>query len=304
MHTILLAGGTGLIGQRLQMLLTSQGHTVRILSRRPKTAGQYAWDPATGALDESALDGVTAVINLAGAGIADARWTPARKRELIDSRVQSARTLREAIARRTERPQVYVSASAIGIYGDSGEAWQYENAAIEQGSNRPFMVDCCDQWEQAADGMAALGVRTVKIRIGIVLDPHGGALAEMARPLQFGLGGYFGNGQAWYSWIHRDDICRMLLWAVETPAATGVYNGVAPQPERNVDFIKKTAKALQKTALFAPAPALLMKLALGEMSAVVLNSNRVNADKVQAAGFTFLYPGLAEALSDLYGSRT
>jgi uncharacterized protein (TIGR01777 family) len=158
------------------------------------------------------------------------------------------------------------------------------------------MVACCDLWEQAADRIAALGIRTVKLRIGIVLAREGGALAEIAKPVRFGLGAYFGDGKAWYSWIHRDDMCRMLLWAADQPQISGVYNAVAPQPVQNYDFVKTTARAMGRWALMAPAPAFALRIALGEMSAVVLNSNRVSAQKVVDAGFQFQFPELEGAL--------
>lgn len=294
--TVLIAGGTGLIGARLTALLQQQGREVRLLTRRPQGPGQFAWNPAEGRIDTAALAGVDAIINLAGAGIADARWTPARKQLLIDSRVQSADVLHQAIQNTGHQPQVYVSASAIGIYGDTGAQILTEDTPIDTRSNRPFMVACCDLWEQAADRIAALGIRTVKLRIGIVLAREGGALAEIAKPVRFGLGAYFGDGKAWYSWIHRDDMCRMLLWAADQPQISGVYNAVAPQPVQNYDFVKTTARAMGRWALMAPAPAFALRIALGEMSAVVLNSNRVSAQKVVDAGFQFQFPELEGAL--------
>lgn len=296
MSTVLLAGGTGLIGSRLTKMLRAQSHTVRILTRRPSGENQYAWDPESGAIDDRALPGVDHVINLAGAGIADKRWTAARKRLLIDSRVQSARTLRDAFIRLGTRPRSYLSASAIGIYGNSGERMMTEADAPVDNS---FMVDCCRQWEAAADEVAALGIRTVKFRIGIVLAKEGGALAEFVKPLRFGLGAYFADGKAWYSWIHRDDVCRLFLWAMDAPDVAGVFNAAAPNPARNKQLVQSTAKALGRAAVIAPAPALALRLALGEMSVVVLNSNRVSAQKVLQSGFRFEHPELDEALNSI-----
>ena len=317
MPTILIAGGTGLIGSRLSEMLRERGHAVRILSRRPSAAGQFAWNPAEGTMDDAALLGTDVIINLAGAGIADRRWTAARKRELVQSRVQSARTLREALVRSGHRPQVYLSASAIGYYGNSGEQPMRET---DEPVDQSFMVECCRQWEQAAAEVAALGIRTAVLRIGVVLAQEGGALAEFVKPLRFGLGAYFGDGRAWYSWIHRDDVCRVFLWAMENPAASGsaaeaftpaksgqagakveVYNAVAPHPARNLDLVRATAKAMRQWAVFAPAPAFVMRLVLGEMSAVILNSNLVSADKLLAAGFEFRHPELEGALADVFG---
>lgn len=300
MKTVLIAGGTGLIGNQLVQQLTNMGVRVRVLSRTPRLEGQFAWDPAEGTMDDAALEGVDTVINLAGAGIADKRWTPVRKRILISSRVTSADTLRAAFIRTGHQPKTYVSASAIGIYGNSKEYWQTETAMIEQGGARPFMVDCCELWEAAADRIAALGIRTVKLRIGVVMAKEGGALAEFIKPLRFGIGTYFGDGKAWYSWIHRTDVCRMIIWAAENNSIEGVYNAVAPNPLRNINLVKATAKAMGKSAVFVPAPGSALRLILGEMSAVVFNSNRVSAEKVTKAGFVFEFPDIEEALQDIF----
>lgn len=297
MKTILLAGGTGLIGTRLQTMLREKSYALRLLTRTPAGAGQYAWDPVRGTIDDAALQGVDAVINLAGAGIADARWTPERKKILVDSRVQSARVLREAFQRSGVLPKTWISASAIGYYGNSGEQAMLEtDAPVDQS----FMVQCCAAWEAAAEEAAALGIRTVILRIGVVLAKEGGALKEIAGPLRFGLGAYFADGRAWYSWIHRDDMCRILIWALENPQAEGVYNAVAPQPARNKELVKTLAQAMRRPALILPAPAFALRLMLGEMSAVVLNSNLVSSEKLQHSGFLFHFPDLPSALQDVY----
>lgn len=291
--TILIAGGTGLVGTRLSKLLVEKGYTVRLLTRTPRGENQYSWDPAQGNIDMRALAGVDAIINLAGAGIADKRWTPERKRLLIDSRVQSADTLSKALKKVDQLPSVYLSASAQGYYGNTGEKLVDERDAPTE---EAFMVDCCQQWEEAAEKVGALGMRTVIFRIGIVLAKEGGALPEIVRPLKLGVGGYFADGQAWWSWIHIDDLCRMFLWAIKNEHAEGIYNAVAPFPERNIDLLKKAAKAMDKHAIFVPAPAFALRLAMGEMSAVILNSNRLSAEKIMTEGFVFKYPRAEEAL--------
>lgn len=297
MPVILVAGGTGLIGSRLSDMLREKGHVVRILTRTPKGEGQFAWDPAAGAIDEKALQGADFVVNLAGAGIADKRWTPSRKRLIISSRVQSARTLRDAFLRTGIRPQACLSTSAIGYYGNSGERWMTE---IDAPAGKDFMTDCCRQWEDAASEISALGIRTVIFRTGLVLAKEGGVLAEFVKPLRFGIGGYFADGRAWYSWIHLDDVCRMFLWAIDNKQAEGVYNAVAPQPVRNKEFVKAIARAMQRPAIFAPGPAFVMRLALGEMATAVLNSNRISAEKIMKAGFSFQYENLAGALKAIF----
>ncbi len=299
MQTILIAGGTGLIGARLSVLLKAKGYMVRLLSRKPAGPEQYAWDPARGILDNLALEGVDAVINLAGAGIADGRWTPARKQLIVDSRVQSAAVLRKAFQEGTHMPRTYLSASAIGFYGNSGEQWMDETSAPVEDT---FMVECCGAWENAAEEIGALGIRTVILRIGVVLAKEGGALPEFVKPLRFGLGAYFGNGQAWYSWVHLDDICQIFIWALENEQVAGIFNAVAPNPVRNIDLVKATAKAMRQPAVFAPAPPFVLRLMLGEMSAVVLNSNRVSSEKIRAAGFHFSFPQVEGALAAVLGA--
>lgn len=300
MRTVLIAGGSGLVGSRLQHMLAEKGYTVRLLSRRPAGPGQFRWDPAAGVADEAALDGVDAVINLAGEGIADGRWTAARRQRIHDSRVQAAQVLRAAFQQTKRFPAVYLSASAIGYYGNSGERRMTEtDAPVESG----FMPDVCIAWEQGAEAIAALGIRTGIFRIGIVLSTRGGALYEIIKPLRFGLGAYFGDGRAWYSWIHIDDLCRMLIWAMENGQVEGIYNAVSPEPARNIDLVRAAIRARRRPALLLPAPAFALRLLLGKMAAVVLNSNLVSADNVIQAGFTFKYPNLPGALESLFAEK-
>ncbi|MBK8554649.1 MAG: TIGR01777 family protein [Lewinellaceae bacterium] len=294
---ILLAGGTGLIGTRLQTLLRAKNHEVRILTRTPRKPGEFAWDPQQNQIDAKALEGVHAIINLAGAGIADGRWTPRRKQLLIDSRVDSARVLQQAIQESNEKPETYMAASAIGWYGNTGEEVLMEN--LPRGSEG-FMPECCEEWEIASEKVGAIGMRTVILRIGVVLATEGGALPEIVKPLKLGIGAYFGNGRAWWSWIHIDDVCNMFLWALEHSKVEGIYNAVAPHPVRNLPLVKATANAMHQKAIYVPAPALALQLMLGEMSAVVLNSNLVSAGKALAAGFHYQYPELEMALGQLF----
>jgi hypothetical protein len=270
---------------------------VRVLTRSPQSAGQFAWDPAAGSIDERALQNANYVINLAGAGIADRRWTKARKQTLIDSRVQSALTLYNAFERIQTLPNAYLSASAVGYYGDSGERLMTETDST---ADSGFLPECCRQWEQAADTVSTLGIRTVKLRIGVVLSKKGGALPEFIKPLRFGIGTYFSDGKAWYPWIHLDDVCHFFIWALENPQAEGVFNVAAPAPVRNKELIRAIAKAMQQPALPTPIPAFALRLALGEMAAVVLSSNRIAADKALQSGFRFLYPDLEDALRDIF----
>ncbi len=299
-RTILIAGGTGFIGAHLTELLRSKGHLVRLLTRTPRGADQYGWDPMAGRIDDEAVRGADVVINLAGAGIAERRWTPARKKLIIESRVQSARTLLDAFQRLKHFPEAYLAASAIGYYGNSGEDWMNEN---DPPADSSFLVESTTAWELASETITALGIRTVVFRIGIVLEQSGGALREIAKPLRLGIGGYFGAGQAWYSWIHRDDVCRMFLWAAENPHIAGTYNAVAPNPARNKDLVKATANAMHQPAIFVPAPPPALRLAFGEMADAILFSTRVSAEKIIRAGFHFQHPNLAGALDAIFSKK-
>lgn len=295
--TVLIAGGSGFIGVRLIELLQAQGHSVRLLTRTPRANNHFGWDPSAGRIDDAALQGVQVVINLAGAGIAEKRWTPARKQLIVDSRVQSAGVLREAFQRLKHLPDAYLAASAIGYYGNSGGRWMTEE---DPPADQGFLSTSTVEWEAATERIGALGVRTVALRIGIVLERDGGALREIIRPLRFGLGAYFADGRAWYSWIHRDDVCRLFLWAMENAPAEGIYNAVAPYPVRNRELVRATARAMGRHALFAPVPAFALRLMLGEMADVVLNSTRVSAGKILSAGFLFRYPTVEEALQHIF----
>ena len=297
MSTILIAGGSGLVGKRLSTLLKDQGHEVLHLSRHadPKAAfPTSAWDPAKGRIDESVVARADVVINLAGAGIADARWTAARKQLIMDSRVQSAYTLLKAL-KNTGKATVYLSAAAVGYYGNSGDQVMEETAPPGQG----FLPESCTVWEKAIQGIAASGIRTVGLRIGIVLSVQGGALEKMLLPLRFGVNTYFGNGSQWYSWIHIDDVCRLFIHAMENAKMNGIYNAVAPNPATNLQFAKTLGKAWAGPSLLLPAPAFALRLAMGEMADVVLTGQRVSAKKTLATGFAFQFPELEGALVDV-----
>jgi uncharacterized protein (TIGR01777 family) len=295
--TVLVAGGSGFIGSRLVERLQAEGHRVRLLTRTPRAEHHFGWNPADGQIDDEAVRGADVVINLAGAGIAEKRWTPERKKLIISSRVDSARVLGQAFRRLQHLPQAYLAASAIGYYGNSGERLMTEN---DPPADQGFLSTSTIAWEQATETIAAMGIRTVALRIGIVLEQSGGALREIIRPLRWGIGAYFGDGQAWYSWIHRDDVCRMFLWAMDTTGAEGIYNAAAPNPVRNRELVRATARAMGRRALLMPAPVLALRMLLGEMADVVLNSTRVSADKVRQEGFSFQFPTLEEALADIF----
>jgi uncharacterized protein (TIGR01777 family) len=269
------------------------------LSRRAGKKGDvtvYQWDIAAGTIDKEAVREADYIIHLAGAGIADRRWTASRKREIMDSRVQSTALLAGALREESHRVQAVVSASAIGYYGSRGDMWLTE----ETGPGDGFMEDVCVSWEQAAVPMAQAGLRTVTMRIGLVLSPDGGALPKVVMPMRAGIGAWFGKGDQYYSWIHIDDLCRMLIWAM-LHAETGVLNAVGPDPVTNKVFTQSVRRALRYPALLMPAPAFLLRLALVQMADVVLYSARVSSKKVEGLGFQFDYTSLEQAVKNLYG---
>ena len=299
---VLIGGGTGLIGERLAELLADAGHAPRILTRSPgeRTSPHplYGWDAEANFVDPDALDGATHVVNLAGAGIADARWTKARKATIVASRVDTTRLLAAAIERhRPKTLRAFVSASAIGYYGDAGERWVGEGAEPGDG----FLSESTVAWEAAVEEAGRrTGLRTVLVRTGIALSPDGGALEKMLLPARFGLSGYFGDGRQWYSWIHLDDLCRVYLAALDDERYEGPINAVAPVPVRNRTLAKALAEAVGNPALAVPVPAFALRLALGEMSHTVLDSTRVSSSRlVDDLGFDFAYPTVGGALGEL-----
>jgi uncharacterized protein (TIGR01777 family) len=239
------------------------------------------------------------VVNLAGAGIADKPWTEERKQLIIDSRVKSNRLLLDAFQRLGHQPEVYVAASAIGYYGDSGEAWVNEESESGEG----FLSKSVQIWEQPIQEAIASDLRTVALRIGLVLSTKGGALPKLLLPFYFFVGTYFGDGQQWYSWIHIDDLCRMFIQAIEDREMQGVYNAVGPTPERNKAFTRLVGEARNVPFLLFPAPVFALQLFLGEMSQTVLISTKVSSEKIEKRGFTFQFEQLGEAVQDLLARK-
>ncbi len=299
MPTILIAGGTGLIGQRLSQLLADQHYTVLHLSRTRNLDAEfpaYHWDLQQMPLDEDALAQADIVINLAGAGVADKRWTAARKKLIMDSRINGNLLLKNHFAQMDNLPKAYLSASAIGYYGHRGDSLVQEDDAP---GDMGFLPKSVVAWEKAIDEVAATGVRTVVFRTGIVLSTQGGALEKMLEPLQFLLAAYFGNGRQWYSWVHIDDLCRMYLKAIEDTNMQGIFNAVAPHPVTNKELTQQLVQASGKPAITVPAPTFALRLVFGEMADAILDSTKVGAEKIRQAGFTFEFPELYPALQDL-----
>ena len=300
MSKVLIAGGTGLVGTRLSQLLTQKGYKVQHLSRKKNASSKYpvfVWNTGKGTIEDGAFEEVEYVINLAGAGIADSLWTKSRKKLLIDSRVETTALLAKYIQQQQNKPKAFISATAIGIYGDRGDETLTEDSEV---GTKGFMVKCCKEWEYAiTKAKTETNIRTVAIRIGIVLSTKGGALPKMMLPLKFFTASYFGNGQQWYSWIHIDDICRMFIKAIEDEKMSGIYNGTTPTPLRNKTLMQQLKEALGKRALLIPAPTATLRLGMGEMADVVLNSNKILPTKMEAAGFEFEFADFQEAIKDL-----
>ncbi len=287
---IAITGASGLIGSALVGHLKSEGHTVqRLVRRTPVSPDEVQWDPKTGYVDLDALRGVDAIIHLAGAGVGDKRWNKKYKAEILNSRLMGTTTIANAV---TElQPDVFISASAIGWYGESGN-----RAVLESDKcGDDFLAAVCREWEAAAD--LAKNTRTIKIRTGLVLDPTGGALGKMLPLFRFGLGGKMGNGKQWWSWITLHDLIRAISFMLEGELE-GPVNLTAPNPVTNQEFTSALARALHRPALF-PAPAIALKVAMGGFSSEILGSKKVIPQALTEAGFEWDYPHITSALTAL-----
>lgn len=297
---VIITGGTGLIGTALSTSLVSKGFEVISLSRNPDKATAPAgvelvqWDGKTAVNWGHLADGAKAIINLAGAGIADGRWSNERKRQIIDSRINAGKAIAEAVAQANQKPEFIFQASAIGYYGNGGNQLLTETSPI--GSDFPASVT--QVWEPATAAVEDMGVRRVVGRIGVVLSVDGGALPQMVLPFRLFAGGPVGSGQQWLSWIHIDDLIRAISFFIEHPETSGTYNLVAPEPVQNKAFGKVVGSVLKRPS-FMPAPAFALKLLFGEMATLLLEGQRVSAKKLQNAGFTFTYPTVEPALANL-----
>jgi uncharacterized protein (TIGR01777 family) len=297
--TILITGGTGLIGSRLTALLLEKGYTINHLSRRKNPApavNTFFWDLDKGEIDECCIDGVDIIIHLAGEGIADKRWTEDRKKAIAESRTKGIRLIYDLLKKKKHQVKSVISASAIGYYSDRGDELLTEDSA----PNNDFMAHCCVEWEAAVDEGRQLGLRVTKFRTGVVLD-NGGALEKMAAPVKWYVGSPLGSGKQWIPWIHVQDVIDMYLFAIEHEDFEGVYNMVAPNPVTNKQLTKAVARQLHRPLWLPNVPAFLLKLLLGEMSTIVLGSTKVSAQKMEDAGFKFKFTGITDALKEIYG---
>lgn len=293
---ITISGASGLIGRRLLKTLAADGHTIQVLSRHagtnmPGNIRVFVWDPTKGEPPGDALRDADAIVHLAGEPVAQ-RWNDDVKRRIRESRVFGTTNLVNALARLDRRPSTLICASATGYYGSRGDEILTEASA--PGSD--YLADVCIAWERAAQGAEALGMQVVRVRTGVVLDARGGALAKMLPPFKMGVGGRIGSGRQWMSWIHADDLAGIFRWAL-AGSVGGPVNGVAPNPVTNADFTKALAGALKRPALF-PVPAFGLKALFGEMSEVLLGSQRVAPKAAEAGGYRFQFPEVGAALAD------
>ncbi len=291
---ILISGASGFVGTSLAKLLEQDGHAVGRLVRPGGrlSVGDVSWDPMGGILDTSAMEGIDALVHLSGASIARGRWTRARKALLRSSRVDSTRFLVDALAGLRHKPKAFVCASAIGYYGDRGDEILTESS--EPGGD--FLALLARDWEAEARRAEQAHIRTVRLRFGIILAAQGGAFPKMLLPFQLGVGGCFGNGRQWMSWVALEDAVRATHMAIVTDAVSGPVNVVAPNPVRNAEFVRILAGALRRPAIFR-APAFLLRVALGEMAdPLLLSSQRVRPEQLLSRNFTFRFADLASAL--------
>ncbi|GAB4110981.1 MAG: TIGR01777 family oxidoreductase [Thermoflexibacter sp.] len=298
---VLITGGTGLVGQRLSEILLNKGYSISYLTRNKKNTTDfpqiklYEWNIRTNEIEEEAIQKADYIIHLAGAGVADEKWTPLRKKEILESRTLSTQLLVDKINTTPNQVQAFVSASAIGYYGlDTGNTWQYENTESQA---KDFLAEVVKAWESTI--FKTQKVRTVAIRIGVVLSQKGGALEKMAQPVRFYTGAALGSGLQYISWIHIDDLCEIFAKALEDSQMSGIYNGVAPNPVTNEVLTKTIGKVLNRPILPVNVPAFALKLALGEMAGIVLGGNRVSSEKIEKAGYKFRFTNVEDALTNL-----
>lgn len=297
---ILITGATGLVGQALTQSLLNDRHTIVVLSRRPETVraragvALYQWEPEASPPPAEALQGVEAVVHLAGEPVAARRWTTEQKRRIRDSRMIGTRNLVAGLQAATTRPGVLVSASAVGFYGDRGDEQLDERAP----AGHDFLSGVCREWERESGRAGELGMRVVQVRIGVVLSAEGGALPRMLPAFKLGVAGRLGSGQQWFPWIHIADLVGLFRHAIESPQLSGPMNAAAPGIVANAKFTKVLASVLHRPA-FLPAPRMALNLALGEMSELLLASLRVVPRVAIESGYQFRYPELKAALEDL-----
>ncbi|MEQ9231953.1 MAG: TIGR01777 family oxidoreductase [Cyclobacteriaceae bacterium] len=294
---ILITGGTGLVGTKLTDELLAKNHEVRILTTsalRAEEEDAFYWNLKDQYIDQRAFEGLDYIVHLAGAGVADKRWSEERKKVIYDSRIKNTALLCERA--KGHGVKGIIAASAIGYYGfDTGDELMTEES--ERGDG--FLSDVVVDWEREVEEFERIVDHVMMVRIGIVLSTEGGALKQMAPPFKLGVGSPLGNGKQWMSWIHIDDLVGMIIHGLENNSS-GIFNAVAPNPERNKDFSKTLATSLNRPMWLPNVPAFILKIVFGELAQVVLGGNRVSAKKIVDAGYSFKFEDLATALTDLF----
>ena len=296
MKKIIITGGTGLVGKRLTTFLQEKGYEVNILCRNPKQPNEYKWNIEANFIDEKVFENAIAIIHLAGAGVADKRWTDERKQEIIDSRVKSTQLLFEYLAEGKHQIQSFISASAVGFYGDRKNELLTETSSNGTG----FLAEVCQLWENEVEKIASINIAVSKIRIGIVLSKDGGALPKLDFPIRFGIGAYIGNGKQFVPWIHIDDLCQIFYHLFEHKNQNSTYNACAPDVKTNKEMSKTIAHVLHRPFIPFPAPEFVLKTVMGEMATMLLMSNNCTSKKIQQTGFVFQFPTLEKALENIY----
>jgi uncharacterized protein (TIGR01777 family) len=301
---VILTGGTGLIGRALAEDLARDGHEVIILSRSSLAAKDFRrginsarWDGCSAEGWGPLADGADAIVNLAGENLSAGRWTSQRKQAILDSRVNAGSAVVDAVLQARKKPRVLIQSSAVGYYGPTGEELLGEDAA----SGRDFLAGACRDWEASTQPVETMGVRRAVVRTGVVLSAQSGALARMLLPFKFFAGGPLGSGRQWMSWIHLEDEVRALRFLIETPGARGAFN-LSAAPLTNRQFAQIVGRIMRRPAFFT-VPAVLVRLAFGEMGTVVLDGQRASAKRLEDLGFKFRFPGAEAALRDLLGRR-
>lgn len=304
MKNILIAGGTGLVGEALQKLLNTNQYRVGILSRSrttPRVGIKYfKWNPNDKYVDPEAIRFADIIVNLAGENIAGGRWSEKRKKEITRSRVISNEILIEACATEKKWPEAVLSAGGMNYYGDRGDELLGESSGK---GKEGFLPESCAMWESSVRQWEVYDVRTVQFRMGIVLSNKDGALPKMAMSIPWGVAPYFGNGRQWVSWIHVKDIAGIFLHAIQNEQLRGVYNAASSDPRPNKEFMKSLLRKMDRKALLMSVPAWALKMGLGEMAETVLSSVRLDVSKLQNAGFNFKFPTLPLALDQLFEEK-
>ena len=300
MSRVLIAGGAGLIGQHLCKRLQERGYEVAILSRSKLKSGHalsYFWNPDQNEIQKKAVNSCDYIINLAGANIGAKRWTSKRRQEILESRIKSSKLIFDNIEKENHKLRTFITASAIGYYGAETSDHIYHESDAPAND---FLGQTCKEWEEAADIFTEIGVRTVKIRTGIVLAKDGGALAKLNIPIRLGFASALGHGKQYMPWIHMEDLCNIYIQAIKDEEMVGPYNAVAPEHVKNRDFTRKAAHALHRPFWFPNVPAFVLKLFFGEMSLMLLSGSRISSEKIESTGYTFLFPNLDSAFKELY----